>query len=284
MQAAGPSHAAGSSHTAGSSHAAGLSTVQVLTKTYADDHVNTWRAWLSTEEIHCLQSFGSEKRRREFILGRAAARQLTGQCLDRAPAEVPLAVADDGAVDVLGQDLHLSIAHSGPHAVAALAPLPVGVDLEAVVERDRSLIRFLLHPDERDRVMHLFPYETAPTVVLLWALKESVLKARRSGFRLSPKKLRLDLEDVDGSLSSPPASGRVTIRVEGGTTWRVGYTSVLGDAAVPSSDAEPSAVYWSALAVPAPNDGNQMTEERMTDQRSLDSDSDAPRKNRRSRP
>jgi len=26
---------------------------------------------------------------------------------------------------------------------------------------------------------------------------------------------------------------------------------VLGDAAVPSSDAEPSAVYWSALAVPA---------------------------------
>jgi len=27
--------------------------------------------------------------------------------------------------------------------------------------------------------------------------------------------------------------------------------SVLGDAAVPSSDAEPSAVYWSALAVPA---------------------------------
>jgi len=225
--------------------------VQVQTETYADEQVGTWRTWLSTEEHRCLQSFGSEKRRREFMVGRAAARQLIGHCLDLAPSEVSLAVADDGAVDVRGGDLHLSIAHSGPHAVAVAAPHPVGVDLEAVVERDRSLIRFLLHPDERERVMQLFPYDTVPTIVLLWTLKESVLKARRSGFRLSPKKLRLDLDDVDGSLSSPPASGRVTIRVEGGTSWRVGYTSVLGDAAAPSSDPEPSAVYWSALAVPA---------------------------------
>lgn len=231
--------------------AGGPSTVQVLTKTYAEEHVEMWRSWLSMEERRCLQSFGSEKRRREFTLGRAAARQLVGQHLDLAPSEVPLVVADDGAVDVVGRDLHLSIAHSGPHAVATLAPHPVGVDLEAVVERDHSLIRFLLHPDERDRVMRLFPYDTAPTIVLLWTLKESVLKARRSGFRLSPKKLRIDLEEVEGSLQAPPATGRVTVQVDGGIAWHVGYSCVYGRESAPASKTEESPAYWSTIAVPA---------------------------------
>ena len=162
-----------------------------------------WRTWLSGEELACLDRFGSEKRRREFIAGRAAARSLLARRLACDPADVPLRIADDGAVDVIpasspepqSAPVHLSIAHSGPHAVAVISEQPVGVDLEEIVPRDAGLERFLMAPDQRG-VIFEWPYDRDEALVLAWTLKEAVLKARRSGFRLSPKKLHLTLNDT----------------------------------------------------------------------------------------
>ena len=184
---------------------------------------DTWRTWLSGEELACLDTFGSEKRRREFIAGRAAARSLLARRLACDPADVPLRIADDGAVDVApspepqSAPVHLSIAHSGPHAVAVISEQPVGVDLEEIVPRDPGLERFLMAPDQRG-VISDWPYAWDESLVLAWTLKEAVLKARRSGFRLSPKKLHLTLNDTG---SEHEGRGEATISVEGDTTWSV---------------------------------------------------------------
>lgn len=152
-----------------------------------------WEGWLSPEERQRVVGFTLPKRRREFVLGRAAARTLLAEHLDVEPPDVPLRVADDGAVEVVGPDLAVSITHSGGHAVAAVAPRPVGVDLERIAPRHPDLPHFLLHPDEHTAFEDL-PLDPDRATILYWTLKEAALKALRTGFRLSPKKLRLDVD------------------------------------------------------------------------------------------
>lgn len=198
---------------------------------------DTWRTWLSEEERACFGTFGSEKRRREFIAGRAAARSLLAEMLSCEPAEIVLQIAGDGAVDVPEAPVHLSIAHSGPHAVAAVAEGGVGVDVEQIVPRDPGVERFLMAPDQVGIMQH-WPYDRDAALVLAWALKESVLKARRSGFRLSPKKLHLELTPAP----NPERGGAAVIDVQNGSAWRVLYAS----AASPGERR-----FWCAVAIPA---------------------------------
>jgi len=128
-----------------------------------------------------------------FTLGRAAARTLLAERLDLAPAEVPLHVADDGGVDVVGAAMKVSISHSGGHAVAAVAERVVGIDLERIAPRHPRLPGFLLHPDEYP-VFEALPLDRARALMLYWTLKEATLKALRTGFRRSPKEIRLSVD------------------------------------------------------------------------------------------
>jgi 4'-phosphopantetheinyl transferase len=139
---------------------------------------------------------------------------------------VPLRRAADDAVDVVGVDWRVSIAHSGPHAVAACARHRIGVDLERIQSRDPAIARFLFAPEDRGLVETL-PYAADAALVLCWTLKEATLKARRSGFRTSPKALRLSV-DTDGRTA--------TVEREGGRRWVVLFQNLEG--------------FWGAVAYP----------------------------------
>lgn len=205
--------------------------VQIHGATYNPTHRDQWRAWLSEEEQALLSSFGAETRRHEFLAGRAAARQLLGACLDVPPADVPLRRAEDDAVDVPGSDWKVSIAHSGGHALAAAARHPVGSDLEHIRSRDPAIVDFLFPPEDRGCVDAL-PYAFDAALVLCWTLKEAVLKARRSGFRTSPKDLRLTVD---------PASETARVEIEEGRSWHLFYARLEG--------------YWTAVALPSRPEG-----------------------------
>lgn len=192
--------------------------IHLRSLTYAASTARTWRAWLSDEEERRWEGFGAAVRKREFLTGRAAARSLLAERLGCAPAAVPLHVAPDDAVDVAGTDWHLSIAHTGPEeaprAVAGCARQPLGVDLEHIQPRSPALRRFLFAPDDR-ALPDALPHDENTALLLCWTLKEAVLKARRSGFRLSPKAIRLTVD---------PNATTATARVDGGATWRLAYT------------------------------------------------------------
>jgi 4'-phosphopantetheinyl transferase len=166
------------------------------------------RAFLSDEERARLDGYGVEKRRREFLLGRVAARQLLSDVLGTAPAEVPLAVAEDGAVEVGGDGAwRVSISHTGEEAVAAVAERAVGVDLERIRERPERLHRFLLSEEERPLLERL-PMPEADAFTLCWALKEAGLKALRCGLRRSPKTLRIAALDAEAGTARLDARER----------------------------------------------------------------------------
>ena len=164
---------------------------------YDADRASSWETVLSDEERARRDRFGAASRQREFVSGRIAARHLLAEHLARDPHEVLLHVADDGAVDVPETPWHLSITHTGPshapRAVAMCALQPVGLDLEHIQPRSPQLRQFLFAPSD-----HAFPdtlpYDENSALLLCWTLKEAVLKARRSGFRCSPKAIRLSVD------------------------------------------------------------------------------------------
>jgi 4'-phosphopantetheinyl transferase len=177
--------------------------------TFDASNQDRWLGLLSPEERRRLETFGHARRRHAFLAGRVAARTLLAERLALAPPEVPLHVAPDGAVEVGGTAFHVSIAHSGERAVAAVADRPIGADLEEIRPRHPDLARFVLHPDEADLLDRL-PLEPGQGLILCWTLKEATLKAVRTGLRLSPKKLRLEID-------LPAASAQV--EVDGGAVW-----------------------------------------------------------------
>ncbi len=161
--------------------------------TYDPAQAGVLEALLSSEERVQVARYSHAGRRRSFTLGRAAARTLLAERLGLGPAQVPLRVAEDGGIDVDATAVTLSIAHSGAHAVAAIAERAVGIDLERIAPRHKNLPRFLLHPDEYP-AFDALPLDAERTAILYWTLKEATLKALRTGFRLSPKKLRLEID------------------------------------------------------------------------------------------
>ncbi len=150
-------------------------------------------AMLSEEERRQVQQFKSEQRRNQYILGRVAVRTLLAERLDLRPDEVPLSVLTGGGLEVAGHPYSVSVAHTGPCAVAVVALRPVGIDLERITPRRPDLHRFLLHPDEQP-LWESAALDHTRTQVLFWTLKEATLKARHSGFRFSPKKLKLEID------------------------------------------------------------------------------------------
>lgn len=194
--------------------------------TYTDTAARRWTEWLSAEERSCLASFGAKKRRREFLAGRAAARRLLADHLQVSPGAVPVHRAPDDGVDVDVPEWSVSIAHSELRAIAACARYPIGVDLEHIQPRDPGVIRFLFAPEDRGLVASL-PYDTSTALILCWSVKEAVLKARRSGFRTSPKELKMDVR---------PQEKIASVRVEGGGAWLVHFARL---------DA-----FWGAVALP----------------------------------
>lgn len=183
---------------------------------YDANHAPYWQAVLSVDERQRLDGFGAASRQREFLSGRIAARHLVADRLACAPEDVPLRVADDGAVDVPGTSWHLSISHTGPshtpRAVAICALQPVGLDLEQIQPRSPRIRQFLFAPSDR-ALPDALPYSENSALLLCWTLKEAVLKARRSGFRCSPKAIRLSVD---------AATATATAQVES-TSWTLCY-------------------------------------------------------------
>ncbi len=173
---------------------------------------------LSPSELSRLATFGHAGRRRQFVLGRTAARTLVASRFGCAPHEVSLTVGEDGAPRVEGG--FVSIAHGGRGdalvGAAALAARPVGLDVERVAPRRPDLWTRILRPEEY-ALLDALGGPTDDVQTLLWALKESVLKAQRTGFRAGGRSVRLALDTAH--LAEAGAGGAVS---EHGA-WRLAY-------------------------------------------------------------
>lgn len=166
-------------------------------------------ALLSRAELRRYESFSHDDRRRSFLLGRAAARTLAAEQLGIPASDVNLEVAADGSVYLPGEELRVSISHSGTLGAAVLARRPVGLDVERIRTPHPRLRDRILSERERDDAVRL-PIPSDETTLLYWTLKEAVLKGRRTGLRQSTRSVELSIDYQER---------RATANLDDGAEW-----------------------------------------------------------------
>ncbi len=161
--------------------------------------------WLSdyilnpAEKKYLPSRTGAERRRREWILGRIAAKDAIRICLERqygikvCPADIAIIPSESGAPVVLVEGLppafgipQVSIAHCDQQAVAiaTVGSKRPGIDLERIVEREEGFRQIAFTSAERQLLeCSNMDLSAALKDAVTWAVKESVAKCTGQGLQ-----------------------------------------------------------------------------------------------------
>ncbi len=131
---------------------------------------------LAPHEQQRAHTFGSPKRRQEFVRGRTLLRQRLAALTGQPPCQVVLERASGGGLVPLADNRHLSLTHTSIVAAVAVAGSPVGLDAEQIRPVSPALAQRLCAPGE------VLP-DTDGALLQVWAAKEAVLKAMGEGVR-----------------------------------------------------------------------------------------------------
>jgi 4'-phosphopantetheinyl transferase len=155
-------------------------------------HRETFIAALSERERAIEAAIRIEKRRRDFLAGRIAAKRAIQRSIGCPFARISILASSDRvthgrpevAIDgVLRPDLTISISHSGDLAAASMGGGRVGFDLETVERRDRSFEAIAFTERELASLRSLEGRTRDVAVTRLWCKKEAIAKWKGVGFR-----------------------------------------------------------------------------------------------------
>jgi 4'-phosphopantetheinyl transferase len=169
---------------------------------------------LSRAETEKFNSLKTDKRRRDWLLGRWTAKQLLQQAIyQRTGRKLPLDEIEIGndadGVPIVNCDLSivnyewaLSISHAQGHAFCAVREggRAIGVDLERIEPRLAGFAVAYFTDVEQERITHhasRFTYDALVTAV--WSAKEAVLKALHLGLSVDTRAVTCLLEVPDAA-------------------------------------------------------------------------------------
>jgi 4'-phosphopantetheinyl transferase len=154
---------------------------------------------------------------------RAALRELLGETLGLAPADVPLAERPGRpALDASAgrPDLDMNCSTSGDVGlVAVVRGGRIGIDVQRILDEDvaTAWAEGWLADTERDRIAALPRHEQAAALTRAWAQKEAVLKGRGVGLRA----------DLAATVTLPGESGRLAEWFLGPVPVPPGYVACI---------------------------------------------------------
>lgn len=157
---------------------------------------------------------------RHALLRRMASRALgrpleTVAILHRVGRAPRVAVPGTSEPDASGPGL--SLASRGRLSAAAIAPGPVGIDVE-LLDRAGEVPWAVLHPDERADLEALAHEPRAAAFARLWSLKEAYLKALHWGLARDPAGFAVRFLDESVARIDDPDGARAVS--EATTVWR----------------------------------------------------------------
>ena len=164
--------------------------------------------WLSPNESARLGGMRSPKRRADWLLGRWTAKLAVAGYLGMYPDRetlraIEIRPAESGAPVVFIADdpakLCISISHRDGLAMSTVAPpnTELGCDLEVIEEHSETFVHDYFTEEEQHAVDSVSKEQRCLTVALIWAAKESALKAMRVGLRADTRSVSVCFaEDV----------------------------------------------------------------------------------------
>lgn len=181
--------------------------------------------WLMPSELAVLDGWPSPRRRTEWLAGRLAAKRLLREVHGLDP--LTCRIGREGAAPVVLGDcptgLVLSLSHSGGLGAASVCDRGaqgwVGLDVQQVRPVRAGLAARVLTDLERKQLLaELGDAEGRAGVLLLWALKEAAIKARRTAWGRA-------LREMEVRLTAP---GRAEISICGEATQTAEYVRLEG--------------------------------------------------------
>ncbi|MGE5222610.1 MAG: 4'-phosphopantetheinyl transferase family protein [Omnitrophica WOR_2 bacterium] len=174
---------------------------------------------LHRSEQEQWQSLCHPKRRREWLLGRWAAKRLLQatfkESLGLAPPLNCLVIRNDsyGVPDAMLDlggvcwelPVAISISHSGEYAVSASAwdsSGKIGVDLERIEPRAQGFIHAYFRDLEIHQVLEVPPGERDLAITTIWSAKESALKAAGLGLSVDTRSVTCRIDTPCKGLQS----------------------------------------------------------------------------------
>ena len=160
--------------------------------------------WLDAGEHARLQRFRHPRRRREFILCRAALRAVLCRQIGCRNTELAFATSRRGKpfalVDGMPSSASFNVSHSEKHGLIALAPAGrIGVDVEERSARHDpdGELRTMFASAERAELANATGHRKLHLFFTLWTMKEALVKALgeglardTSGFEIPPQMYR----------------------------------------------------------------------------------------------
>ena len=196
--------------------------------------------WLMPDERAVWKSWPSPKRRAEWLAGRLAVKRLLQEMYDTNP--VTCRVAREGVAPVVWGEcpsgLSLSLSHSGGLGAASLCRSEegtVGVDVQRIRPVHGGLAARVLSAEERAQAEG-----QADGLLLLWALKEAAIKARRLPWGRALRDLEVRLMEPGHALIAVPgeaAQMAVYVRIENGWWLARSMCSLSGRSPAAEPDA-----------------------------------------------
>lgn len=151
------------------------------------------RQWLADAERARLDAITAPGRRAQFLAGRWTLRQLLASEMGGdALRDWPLTAGIDGPPrpqTASPPDVHLALSHSGDWLACAVAPVPIGLDIEVPKPRRRldELVAAVFTASEQAAFAATEPSGRADLFHAVWTLKEAWLKRHAEG--VSPGRL-----------------------------------------------------------------------------------------------
>lgn len=183
--------------------------------------------WLSTGERSVLAALKLPKRRKDWLLGRWAAKKAVGSILEgtgggdpcphldpEAASTVEILAADNGRPRVRlgahwpGATIRISISHAGGvgFAIAAVGGADVGCDVEVLEPRSGAFVSDYLTPGESAIVRAAARQDAILMANLAWSAKESALKVLGQGLRMDTREVEVELPPARRLLGRPTAA------------------------------------------------------------------------------
>lgn len=189
--------------------------------------------FLTPYELKQYQQFTVEKRAKEWLAGRYAAKKLATDFFTFPMTRMQVKNAKNG-MPVLqvegGNHLTISITHSGDYAAAAIALADdlIGVDVEKVEDRAEGWAKEYFTEKE-------LAVNTPAFLTELWAKKEAILKLLQIGLTIPAKDIEITGGEIHfynkaldiWALKGSPKIAFETKNLDGGYKFVLAYPDVI---------------------------------------------------------
>lgn len=184
--------------------------------------------WLTRHELGELAARGTDRRVRDRVAGRVAAKRALALLTGADPLDIRIATAASGepiATVPSHPTARVSLSHRSGRAVAVAVDAGyVGIDIERVEERPESFSQMWFDADEQ-RLTAGNP----ELLTVAWAVKEAILKLVGTGMACSPHDVKV--RSVGPGTAAVQILGEVRERLaqRGGEPVKIAWASVGSD-------------------------------------------------------